>query len=481
MKKNLFLLLLACFLSQTFSQILTPNSPNYDENKKNGVLIKTLKEFYNTQPSFRREIINQPINYQMLEPKSGEWWEEGFYNWETGKFEKTAGTCFQSMAGSTQATGAVGCDDCSHGSVPLGFTFNVCGNPYTSLYINSNGNVTFGGPYYTYTAIGMPNSTTDVMIAPFWGDVDTRGCGDIRYKSVGGTRFMVYWDAVGYYSYWCDKLNTFQLILTNGSDPVLAVGNNVAFDYGDMQWTTGDASFGVGGFGGDPACVGINANDGINAVVVGYFDNNSASYDGPAGANDGVNYLDNKCFQFNVATGCAPLPVVLTRLYGYYSNHNVNIEWITSSENENKEFEIQRSENSTDFFTIGIVSSHFVSGSANYSFIDRDTELGKKYFYRLKQISNNGEYTISNIIEINTDNVDMEISPNPVVEYLNISFSNFSQEENKVEIFCIDGRCIYSEILNINQNNFYKLDVSELSSGVYFVKNNFTIKKFVKL
>jgi hypothetical protein len=48
-----------------------------------------------------------------------------------------------------------------------------------------------------------------------------------------------------------DKLNDFQLILTDGSDPLLPNGNNIAFCYGDMQWTTGSASQCVGGFGGD--------------------------------------------------------------------------------------------------------------------------------------------------------------------------------------------------------------------------------------
>ena len=69
----------------------------------------------------------------------------------------------------------------------------------------------------------------------------------------------------------------------------------------DMQWTTGSASGGVGGFGGTPATVGVNKGDGSAYVQIGRFDKNSAVYDGPGLTADGVNYLDYQAFLLNVS------------------------------------------------------------------------------------------------------------------------------------------------------------------------------------
>ncbi len=122
-------------------------------------------------------------------------------------------------------------------------------------------------------------------------------------------RVIVIWDAVGYYFEAADKLNTFELIFTDGTDPLIGIGNNVAFSYDDMQWTTGDASGGSGGFGGTPATVGVNKGDGSTFALVGRFDHEGVDYDGPGGVPDGVSYLDCKNFLFSTSTAVNIPPV----------------------------------------------------------------------------------------------------------------------------------------------------------------------------
>ncbi len=199
-----------------------------------------------------------------------------------------------------------GCDDCSSDLIQLPFTYDICGDGYDSFFINSNGNVTFDAAFGTYTPVGIPNATTAVMIAPFWGDVDLRDCDDGTDQGVvtmltEPNRVVVSWTDVGYFSQHCDKRNTFQLVLTDGTDPGIGIGNNTAFYFGDMQWTTGDASSGVNGFGGEPAVVGINANDGVTYSLIGTFDHAGDDYDGPEGVADGVDFLDDQCFEFAAA------------------------------------------------------------------------------------------------------------------------------------------------------------------------------------
>ncbi|MBK7851499.1 MAG: hypothetical protein IPJ66_10285 [Bacteroidetes bacterium] len=71
------------------------------------------------------------------------------------------------------------------------------------------------------------------------------------------------------------------MIITNGSDPILSAGTNVSFCYKNMEWTTGDASGGVNGYGGSPASVGINKGDGIAYIQYGRFDTAGTVFNPP--------------------------------------------------------------------------------------------------------------------------------------------------------------------------------------------------------
>ncbi len=200
-------------------------------------------------------------------------------------------------------------DDGSIGPINLGFNFDLYGTTYTQCYINNNGNITFSGAFGDFSSTGFPSTTP--MVAGFWADIDTRGAasGTVKYKVSTG-KIVVTFPGVGYYNAQSNLLNTFQIILTDGTDASIGLGNNVAFNYGDMQWTTGGSSGGTNGFGGTAATVGVNKGNGTNYIQVGRFGLNSSVYDGGAGATDGVNYLDYECFRFNVSSVTNQAPSV---------------------------------------------------------------------------------------------------------------------------------------------------------------------------
>ena len=187
----------------------------------------------------------------------------------------------------------------------MGFTFSFCGSDYTSCYINTNGNISFGSGVAQYSPDGFPFGTP--MVAPFWADVDTRnvGCGQAWYQ-IFPNYMIVSWEDVGWYNQQCSPLNTFQCIISDGTAAIIGVGNNIQFRYGDMEWTTGQAS-GGGPFGGFAATVGYNSGDNVNFEQVGRFNVDDSSYDGPFGANDGVHYLDFRCYVFDSGGGAFTL------------------------------------------------------------------------------------------------------------------------------------------------------------------------------
>lgn len=225
--------------------------------------------------------------------------------------DTTAGSGWQHL--SRQGSFA---DDSYKGPIPLGFSFSLYGNQYSEVYINTNGNITFGQGFTTFTATGLPIAVP--MIAPFWADVDTEladtlatpyPSGNIWFKRFPD-RFVVTWNRVAYFSRQANKKNTFQLTIMANTG-LGFTGDDVFFAYGDMQWTTGNADGGSAGFGGTPATVGVNKGNGSNFIQVGRFNMSGTSHPNNEDPS-GVDWLDNQCFSFKVGTNSNNIPPSVT-------------------------------------------------------------------------------------------------------------------------------------------------------------------------
>lgn len=301
-----FTSILLLSLNYAFAQekeTLEVGSEKYKQLKKAGVLTMSLEEYELTYPTY------------------GNHEQEPLYS---GTLRAGGGSipsyveCGQLVPRDSLATPSVPgtiADDGSSGLINLPFNFCFYGQTQNSFYINANGNISFGAPWVTFTSNAFPTNNFS-MIAPFWGDVDNSG--DPLNHNIGYeifSNFAVFiWDAVGYYDVHYDKRNTFQLVISDGTSSIIPGGNNIAFIYGDMQWTTGDFSGGQNGFGGTPATVGANLGDGVNYFQLGRFDHAGTDYDGPVGNNDGVSWLDYQVFAFDacVPSGTNNIPPVLS-------------------------------------------------------------------------------------------------------------------------------------------------------------------------
>ncbi len=127
----------------------------------------------------------------------------------------------------------------------------------TSVYVNTNGSISFGQGIGTYTPTTISGGSTP-MIAPFWADVDTRAGNPIKVN-VDPTADVVTitWSGVGYFDQKTDLLNSFQLQLYDRGNGDF----DIVFRYEGINWTTGDASGGTGGLGGTVAHAGFTAGN----------------------------------------------------------------------------------------------------------------------------------------------------------------------------------------------------------------------------
>jgi hypothetical protein len=185
-------------------------------------------------------------------------------------------------------------DDVSSPAVDIGFDAKFYGPTYSQLYVNSNGNVTFGKPLTRYTSYDNITEVKYVTLAPFWADVNTEVAGTITYGQglyAGHAAFGVNWAFVGVYDPVSESTatNNFQLLLVD-------FGNgdfDIIFNYDQIGWDTGAASYEhsalvgwTNGTGGAPTANGDETyaqlagsgvggaflDGGANALVSGRYD-----------------------------------------------------------------------------------------------------------------------------------------------------------------------------------------------------------------
>lgn len=171
------------------------------------------------------------------------------------------------------------------------------------------------------------------------------------------------------------------------------------------------------------------------------------------------------------------MPVSLQSFNSIVNGRDLKLNWVTSSEINNKGFDIERKTNSEDWKNIGFVQSRGAeNSSANYSFADIKLTTGK-YQYRLKQIDNNGNfsyYNLNGIIEIGIPGkYDLSQNyPNPFNPSTKIDYALPFDSKVNLVIYDLTGREV-KKILNETKTAGYytsEINMSNLASGVYIYR-----------
>ena len=140
--------------------------------------------------------------------------------------------------------------------------------------------------------------------------------------------------------------------------------------------------------------------------------------------------------------------------------------------------------------TFHLVDTNISASSGTYSFnIPSDFPTGDDFRIKLLQMDSTNYYQFSEtffpiyppsspihvgVNDSKTDNTYFRVNPNPATDFLELSFTA-EPSQSKIEIFSIEGiKMFETEPVN-------RIDVSRLSSGVYFVRYGSRVCKFVKL
>ncbi|XP_052061715.1 sushi, nidogen and EGF-like domain-containing protein 1 [Mytilus californianus] len=182
-------------------------------------------------------------------------------------------------------------DDDSSSEIHISSSFPFFNTSHRSLFVNTNGDLTFLSALRTFTPSPFPylQNTSTQIVAVYWGDIDTRKGGDIWYRETTDSVllqkasteihtvfpqqsgfnaswiFVTTWSKVAFYgsnSIGQRMRNTFQCVLVTDG-----MHSFVIYNYYKIQWTSGTSNNGTNptGFGSQ---VGFDAGDGVNYYVV---------------------------------------------------------------------------------------------------------------------------------------------------------------------------------------------------------------------
>ncbi|MFA6059913.1 MAG: T9SS type A sorting domain-containing protein [Taibaiella sp.] len=163
-----------------------------------------------------------------------------------------------------------------------------------------------------------------------------------------------------------------------------------------------------------------------------------------------------------------PFPVKLMSFTGRNNGTTNELNWITATEQNNKGFSIERSEDLKSWHAIGSQLSKAKNGNSSeklsYSFADNAPKAGVEY-YRLKQTDRDGKVTYSTYISVNSNaGVTVKVYPNPTTETINISGVT---QGDIIRVADITGKVVLEQKA---ENNLATISLGSLSPNMYFIQ-----------
>ncbi|MEQ6120472.1 hypothetical protein [Reichenbachiella sp. MALMAid0571] len=173
------------------------------------------------------------------------------------------------------------------------------------------------------------------------------------------------------------------------------------------------------------------------------------------------------------------LPVTWLSFSGKRESAGIGLLWQTATEINNDHFDVERSEDGVTFEVIG---SKKGAGNTNlvqsYQFLDTEVSVFTQYYYRIKQVDYDGQFSYSSTIVVLpvTTSVRWGIYPNPAEQGVDLTLAELTSsvqrsEKIRMQVVTNDGRVILSasgalEELNEEMNKA----LNQSAEGMFFVQ-----------
>lgn len=187
----------------------------------------------------------------------------------------------------------------------------------------------------------------------------------------------------------------------------------------------------------------LSCGSGVNVNPGG-----SITSSGGGGANNQLTICGTTVWQTSDGTVTGPmnygnaLPVELLTFTAKKGDMTIFLDWVTGSELNNSHFNVERSTDGYEFFTIGQVPGQGTTNQNSvYEYIDIGAPEGLVY-YRLVQVDFNGKSTIHDIIQVtNSASILLTFFPNP--SNGNVLLLGGYEGEVSISLFNLLGQKVY--------------------------------------
>lgn len=154
-------------------------------------------------------------------------------------------------------------------------------------------------------------------------------------------------------------------------------------------------------------------------------------------------------FVYGEPVSLAVLPITFTVVKAVQKNNGIEVQWRVETENNAKEYQVQKSNDGRNFNPVGNVPALNNSFISTYNWVDTKPNNSINYF-RIKAISNSGEIKYSEIIRISTRIADESISiyPNPLIgTNLNVHLNNKVKGDYAISLYNNSGQMVYNKVI----------------------------------
>ena len=153
----------------------------------------------------------------------------------------------------------------------------------------------------------------------------------------------------------------------------------------------------------------------------------------------------------------------------YNGDPRVEISWSAFSTNpENTTYSIDKSENGVEFYET-IETLRGTESTFRYAYLDEAVDGHKSYSYRIRVVMEGDPVTTTSDVQVSLDRIVFKVLPNPASKSIFLSASNPHIGRYEMEVLNSQGQVVKIEQVE-DLVKPYKLDISTLSAGFYFVR-----------
>jgi hypothetical protein len=175
---------------------------------------------------------------------------------------------------------------------------------------------------------------------------------------------------------------------------------------------------------------------------------------------------------FTFGSSAFLLPLHILSFTAQHLNTSTQVSWITSDEENVNRFEVQRSDDGNNFYTVINVAARNRGITENYSATDK-LDIHRVAYYRLRSIDTDGRSRYSQVViisEINS-NSDLKLVINPVHEQIVLSAGSQISGSFHYKINAQAGQLLLHGNLLIQHGGLYSISLpSNILPGVYILK-----------